>query len=83
MPAISMLFYWFALQLTGQILTQTASSRMHLGGVAYWAHLGGFVTGLVMMKLIPGRSEYAYRGWTKNDDAAPAPEPSADNASTL
>ena len=62
MPAIGMLFYWFALQLIGQILTQSASSRMHLGGVAYWAHLGGFVTGLVMMKLIPGRAEYAYGG---------------------
>ena len=80
MPAIGMLFYWFALQVMGQILTQTASSRIHLGGVAYWAHLGGFVTGLVMIKLIPGHSEYAYGGWTKKDDAAPAPESSADNA---
>jgi membrane associated rhomboid family serine protease len=34
------------------------------GGVAVWAHVGGFVAGLVMIKLFPerrSRSPYAYR----------------------
>src|ERR1019366_4680736 len=35
-----------------------------MGGVAFWAHVGGFVSGLVMVKLFPERrrrTPYAYR----------------------
>jgi len=34
------------------------------GGVAFWAHVGGFVAGMVMIKIFPERkqrSPYAYR----------------------
>lgn len=71
MPAFGMLFYWFGLQVIGQILRQNVHSGVHLGGVAYWAHLAGFVTGLVMIKLIPGKAQYAYGDWTKKVEAAP------------
>lgn len=72
MPAIGTLFYWFALQVIGQIATQVASSRVtgYHGGIAYWAHLGGFLTGLIMVKVIPGRTEYEYGAWVKPEPAS-------------
>ena len=42
-PAWIMLGLWFALQLFGGVSVDTTS-----GGVAYWAHAGGFVIGFVL-----------------------------------
>ena len=42
-PAWVMLGVWFALQLLGSV-----GSDMSMGGVAYWAHSGGFVIGLLL-----------------------------------
>ncbi len=52
-PAIFMLGYWFLLQLL-QGLPALGTER---GGVAFWAHVGGFVAGLALVKLFrhPGR----------------------------
>jgi membrane associated rhomboid family serine protease len=44
-PAIFMLGYWFLLQLV-QGIPALSSER---GGVAFWAHVGGFVAGLVLV----------------------------------
>ena len=46
-PAYFMLGYWFFLQLISAVPTTGAST----GGVAFWAHVGGFVTGVVLVKL--------------------------------
>ena len=47
-PAYAMLGYWFVLQL----LLGTAGTLSKVqGGVAFWAHVGGFVAGLVLIKL--------------------------------
>lgn len=64
-PAVGMLFYWFALQIISQIWTHWLSMQIHreVGGVAYWAHIGGFLCGMVLIKLIPGRTTYAHGGW--------------------
>jgi hypothetical protein len=43
---------------------------------------GGLATGLVMIKVIPGRSEYVYGGWMKKD-AATAPDGSANGPQRL
>jgi len=75
MPAIGMLFYWFGLQFIGQIWSSRVG--MHTGGVAYWAHLAGFVTGMLMMKLIPGNAEYSYGTWVVKDVAAALPKTEA------
>ncbi len=45
LPAYVMLGYWFVLQLLMGAVSRTA------GGVAVWAHVGGFVAGLVLIKL--------------------------------
>jgi len=45
-PAFIFLGIWFALQL----LSASASSG-NVGGVAFWAHIGGFVAGLIFIKI--------------------------------
>jgi len=45
LPAWAMLIYWMALQIFGG-LSQVGSE----GGVAFWAHLGGFLAGVVLVK---------------------------------
>ncbi len=44
-PAVFMLGYWFLLQLLGGLPTLARES----GGVAFWAHAGGFVAGMVLV----------------------------------
>ena len=48
LPAYVMLGYWFLLQLLGG--TASALSQVE-GGVAFWAHIGGFVAGMLLIKL--------------------------------
>lgn len=43
-PAIWMLGYWFLIQLLAGLPALTRSG----GGVAFWAHVGGFLTGMVL-----------------------------------
>ena len=52
-PAWMMLGYWFVLQLVSGL---TAIGR-HEGGVAFWAHFGGFVAGVILVKLF-ARADY-------------------------
>jgi membrane associated rhomboid family serine protease len=47
-PAVFMLGYWFLLQLLGGLPALTQSSA---GGVAFWAHIGGFLAGIGLVKL--------------------------------
>jgi rhomboid family protein len=61
-----MLVYWFGLQVISQLWSHsvlTMINRQAGGGVAYWAHIGGFFSGMVLIKLIPGRTKYAHGGW--------------------
>jgi membrane associated rhomboid family serine protease len=44
-PAVFMLGYWFLLQL----VSGAASIGAEGGGVAFWAHVGGFVAGAVLV----------------------------------
>jgi membrane associated rhomboid family serine protease len=64
-PAWIMLGYWFALQfLSGAATLSVAQRGRDVGGVAFWAHVGGFVSGLVLVKVFPERprrSPHAYR----------------------
>lgn len=46
LPAWAMLLYWVGLQ----VLSGVASAGQVGGGVAFWAHVGGFVAGVVLVK---------------------------------
>jgi membrane associated rhomboid family serine protease len=48
LPAWSMLLYWMVLQLLSGLVSLSGSS---MGGVAFFAHVGGFVAGVVLIKL--------------------------------
>ncbi|HEV8264529.1 MAG TPA: rhomboid family intramembrane serine protease [Gemmatimonadales bacterium] len=48
LPAYVMLGYWAVLQLIGGLGSLMAVDR---GGVAFFAHLGGFVTGLLLIRV--------------------------------
>jgi membrane associated rhomboid family serine protease len=48
-PAWFFLGYWFILQL-GMGLSSLGPEAGQSGGVAFWAHVGGFVTGLVLIR---------------------------------
>jgi membrane associated rhomboid family serine protease len=65
LPAWVVLGEWFVLQFMAGASTLTlASTGRDVGGVAVWAHVGGFVAGALMIKLFPERrrrSPYAYQ----------------------
>jgi membrane associated rhomboid family serine protease len=50
-PAWIILIYWFALQLLSGYATPAAGA-----GVAFWAHVGGFVAGALLVKLFENRT---------------------------
>jgi membrane associated rhomboid family serine protease len=61
-PAMFMLGYWFLLQL---LSGWTAFGREG-GGVAFWAHVGGFVAGAVLSLVFRNRAllaRHPYYGW--------------------
>jgi rhomboid family protein len=47
LPAWMMLIYWFVIQFVSGL----AAFGGDVGGVAFWAHTGGFVVGLILVKL--------------------------------
>jgi membrane associated rhomboid family serine protease len=56
LPALLVLGAWFALQL----LDATVQSPLSGGGVAYFAHIGGFLFGLLFIKLFADRVNTDY-----------------------
>jgi membrane associated rhomboid family serine protease len=56
LPAWAMLLYWAAIQLFSGISSIGADVE---GGVAFWAHLGGFLAGVVLVLLFRRRDRVA------------------------
>jgi len=68
-PASVVLLFWFGLQLLSG--TFSLGSSTSGGGVAYWAHIGGFVAGLILVNVLPRsrrsrQSVYVYRRWGRH-----------------
>ncbi|HET9409812.1 MAG TPA: rhomboid family intramembrane serine protease [Candidatus Sulfotelmatobacter sp.] len=63
-PAWIWLGFWFVMQFfSGEEALSMARTGHDSGGVAFWAHVGGFIAGVVMIKLFrerPRRYPYAY-----------------------
>jgi membrane associated rhomboid family serine protease len=62
-PASFFLSIWFLFQFLNAAVTPAQA-----GGIAWWAHIGGFLAGLVLLKLFltlpEGRMSYSMRGVT-------------------
>jgi membrane associated rhomboid family serine protease len=68
MSALIVIGFWIVIQIFSQVSVFTASSQTEGGGVAYMAHIGGFVTGLVLAFLLGGARRAlppttSYRGY--------------------
>jgi len=64
LPAWLVLGYWFLGQFLLGASTSIAGSSQNAGGVAVWAHVGGFVAGAVLIKILPERPRrYRYASW--------------------
>jgi len=55
LPAWVVLGYWFVAQFLGGATTSLRHSQ-NVEGVAFWAHVGGFMAGATMIKLMPARA---------------------------
>jgi len=54
LPAVLILGYWFLIQFLGGLagLGQSGGG----GGVAWWAHIGGFILGVILVEVVRPRS---------------------------
>jgi membrane associated rhomboid family serine protease len=63
LPAWIVLGYWFLVQFLSGTATSIANADP-TGGVAVWAHVGGFLAGMALIKLLPERSRrQRYGAW--------------------
>ncbi len=65
-PAVLMLGYWLLAQLIGG----WTSSGGEGGGVAFWAHVGGFVAGAILVLVFRDRrllDRHPYHGWSSQE----------------
>jgi len=63
-PAWIILGYWFVLNFLSGTATSLSVQGRNMGGVAFWAHVGGFVAGALLVKVFGERSRrypYAYQ----------------------
>ena len=51
-PAFLMLGYWFVIQVLGGL----PALGGHGGGVAFWAHVGGFAAGFLLINVFKDRA---------------------------
>ncbi|MCC6292567.1 MAG: rhomboid family intramembrane serine protease [Bryobacterales bacterium] len=55
LPAYVILLYWFAIQIFSGV-GDSARAGVQEGGVAWWAHAGGFVTGALLVGILEQRN---------------------------
>jgi membrane associated rhomboid family serine protease len=64
LPAWVVLGYWFLVQFLSGAATSISSAGQSSGGIAFWAHVGGFLAGVTLIKLLPKRPQrYRYPDW--------------------
>jgi membrane associated rhomboid family serine protease len=64
LPAWIVLGYWFLIQFLSGAATSVAYSSSSSGGIAFWAHVGGFVAGIILIKMLPERRHrHRYGTW--------------------
>ena len=63
-PAAFILLYWFAIQFFSGV-GSLANTNYSGGGVAYFAHIGGFLMGMLFIRMFPARQRW--RPWYEED----------------
>jgi membrane associated rhomboid family serine protease len=53
-PAFFFLGAWFLIQFANAFLGFLSGTHV-LAGIAWWAHVGGFVAGIVLLRLVGGK----------------------------
>lgn len=62
LPAAIILIYWFALQVLSGL--GSLASVSHAQGIAWFAHVGGFLAGILLVRAFAGdRGRYRYRSY--------------------
>jgi membrane associated rhomboid family serine protease len=61
LPAYVILLYWFAIQIFSGVGDTVARAGVQQGGVAWWAHAGGFVMGALLVTLLERQRPVAPR----------------------
>jgi membrane associated rhomboid family serine protease len=64
-PAWIVLVYWFAIQVVTAYMTPLRPDVS--GGVAVWAHIGGFITGMLLIKLFENPNLVAERNRIRSE----------------
>ena len=70
-PAVLMLGYWMLVQVLGGFASVGATG----GGVAFWAHIGGFVAGAILVLFFKNSellAAHPYHGWRQKKHASHA-----------
>jgi membrane associated rhomboid family serine protease len=62
LPAWIVLGYWFIAQFLSGAATSISTHGAASGGIAFWAHVGGFVAGVLLIKLFPVRTRRYHYG---------------------
>ena len=64
LPAWVILLYWIVLQVVSGLTTLGTAVALSQGGVAWWAHVGGFFAGLALVKIMGRRRQVRrYNEW--------------------
>jgi membrane associated rhomboid family serine protease len=71
LPAVLILGLWFVLQLFSGVGSLGVTDAQDVGGVAWFAHIGGFVCGILLIVLLGGFSQPRRReppppGWVQD-----------------
>ncbi len=60
LPAVVVLVYWFVVQFFSGV-GSVAYSQQSQGGVAFFAHVGGFLAGILLIWILPTKPRYMKR----------------------
>jgi rhomboid family protein len=59
-PALIVLGFWFLMQFFYGTASLAVTAASDTGGVAWWAHVGGFVIGILLIGMFPRRDRPRY-----------------------
>ncbi len=62
LPAAFVLLYWFVIQIFSGVGSITVTSYAG-GGTAWFAHIGGFLVGMLLIRRFKTRRRFAFHNW--------------------